>query len=96
MCLGVPRLKEIIYIAINIKTPSLSVYLELMLVEWILETDYVNFKAIDDIDFTCTYSNSCVEVFDDRGCACLILRELRGVSMVRISTTDTSRCCAAS
>ena len=38
--------------------------------EWVLETDGVNLKTvmcIDGVDFTRTYSNSCVEIFNVLG-----------------------------
>ncbi|KAF8123520.1 DNA-directed RNA polymerase II [Boletus edulis] len=53
--------------------------------EWMLETDGVNLKTvmtIDGVNFTQTYSNSCVEAFNVLGieAACAaIMRELRGV-----------------
>ncbi|KAG1741771.1 DNA-directed RNA polymerase II, subunit 1 [Suillus paluster] len=53
--------------------------------EWVLETDGINLKTvmcIDDVDFTRTYSNSCVEVFNVLGieaARAAIMRELRGV-----------------
>ncbi|KIJ45198.1 hypothetical protein M422DRAFT_251383 [Sphaerobolus stellatus SS14] len=53
--------------------------------EWVLETDGVNLKAvmcIDGVDFTRTYSNNCVEIFQVLGIEAArgaLLRELRGV-----------------
>ncbi|KAK0506634.1 DNA-directed RNA polymerase II, subunit 1 [Armillaria luteobubalina] len=53
--------------------------------EWILETDGVNLKTvmcIDGVDFTRTYSNSCVEIFNVLGieaARAAILKEMRGV-----------------
>ncbi|OAX40478.1 beta and beta-prime subunits of DNA dependent RNA-polymerase [Rhizopogon vinicolor AM-OR11-026] len=53
--------------------------------EWVLETDGINLKTvmcIDSVDFTRTYSNSCVEVFNVLGieaARAAIMRELRGV-----------------
>ncbi|KZT09014.1 beta and beta-prime subunits of DNA dependent RNA-polymerase [Laetiporus sulphureus 93-53] len=53
--------------------------------EWVLETDGVNLKTvmcIDGVDFTRTYSNSCVEVFNVLGieaARAAIMKELRGV-----------------
>ena len=53
--------------------------------EWVLETDGVNLKTvmtIDGVDFSRTYSNSCVEVFDVLGieaARAAIMKELRGV-----------------
>ncbi|KAJ4477824.1 beta and beta-prime subunits of DNA dependent RNA-polymerase [Lentinula edodes] len=53
--------------------------------QWVLETDGVNLKTvmcIDGVDFTRTYSNSCVEVFNVLGieaARAAILKELRGV-----------------
>lgn len=53
--------------------------------EWVLETDGVNLKTvmcIEGVDFTRTYSNSCVEIFNVLGIEAArgaILRELRGV-----------------
>ncbi|KAF9007912.1 beta and beta-prime subunits of DNA dependent RNA-polymerase [Cyathus striatus] len=53
--------------------------------EWVLETDGVNLKTvmcIDGVDFTRTYSNSCVEIFNVLGieaARAAIMRELRGV-----------------
>lgn len=50
--------------------------------EWVLETDRVNLKTmmcIDGVDFKCTYSNSCVKIFNVLGieAACAaILKEL--------------------
>ncbi|KAG2745504.1 DNA-directed RNA polymerase II, subunit 1 [Suillus brevipes Sb2] len=53
--------------------------------EWVLETDGINLKTvmcIDSVDFTRTYSNSCVEIFNVLGieaARAAIMRELRGV-----------------
>lgn len=53
--------------------------------EWVLETEGINLKTvmcIDGVDFTRTYSNSCVEVFNVLGieaARAAIMRELRGV-----------------
>ncbi|KAI0063081.1 beta and beta-prime subunits of DNA dependent RNA-polymerase [Artomyces pyxidatus] len=53
--------------------------------EWVLETDGVNLKAVmclDGVDFTRTYSNSCVEIFNVLGieaARAAIMKELRGV-----------------
>lgn len=53
--------------------------------EWVLETDGVNLKnvmCLDGVDFTRTYSNSCVEVFNVLGieaARAAIMKELRGV-----------------
>jgi DNA-directed RNA polymerase II subunit RPB1 len=53
--------------------------------EWMLETDGVNLKTVmcvDGVDFTRTYSNSCVEVFNVLGIEAArgaIMKELRGV-----------------
>ncbi|KAF8060852.1 hypothetical protein FPV67DRAFT_310188 [Lyophyllum atratum] len=53
--------------------------------EWVLETDGVNLKTvmcIDGVDFTRTYSNSCVEIFNVLGIEAArnaIMKELRGV-----------------
>ncbi|TFY81801.1 hypothetical protein EWM64_g2217 [Hericium alpestre] len=53
--------------------------------EWVLETDGVNLKAVmclDGVDFTRTYSNSCVEIFNVLGIEAArnaIMKELRGV-----------------
>uniref|UniRef100_A0A8H7YB65 DNA-directed RNA polymerase subunit n=2 Tax=Psilocybe TaxID=71950 RepID=A0A8H7YB65_PSICU len=53
--------------------------------EWVLETDGINLKTvmcIDGVDFTRTYSNSCVEIFNVLGieaARAAILKELRGV-----------------
>jgi DNA-directed RNA polymerase II subunit RPB1 len=53
--------------------------------EWVLETDGVNLKTVmtvDGVDFTRTYSNSCVEIFNVLGieaARAAILKELRGV-----------------
>ncbi|TFK71732.1 beta and beta-prime subunits of DNA dependent RNA-polymerase [Pluteus cervinus] len=53
--------------------------------EWVLETDGVNLKAvmaIEGVDFTRTYSNSCVEVFRILGieaARAAIMKELRNV-----------------
>ncbi|KAE9397212.1 beta and beta-prime subunits of DNA dependent RNA-polymerase [Gymnopus androsaceus JB14] len=53
--------------------------------EWVLETDGINLKTvmcIDGVDFTRTYSNSCVEIFNVLGIEAArlaILKELRGV-----------------
>ena len=53
--------------------------------EWVLETDGVNLKAVmtvDGVNFTRTYSNSCVEVFNVLGieaARAAIMKELRGV-----------------
>ncbi|KAL0945704.1 hypothetical protein HGRIS_014853 [Hohenbuehelia grisea] len=53
--------------------------------EWVLETDGVNLKTvmcIEGVDFTRTYSNSCVEVFNVLGieaARAAIMKELRGV-----------------
>ena len=53
--------------------------------EWVLETDGVNLKTvmcIDGIDFTRTYSNSCVEIFNVLGieaARAAIMKELRSV-----------------
>ncbi|KAI6137077.1 RNA polymerase 2 [Pisolithus sp. B1] len=54
--------------------------------EWALETDSVNLKVVmhvPGIDFTCTYSNSCIEIFNILGieAACtVIMKELQGVT----------------
>ncbi|GLB36718.1 putative DNA-dependent RNA polymerase catalyzes the transcription of DNA into RNA using the four ribonucleoside triphosphates as substrates [Lyophyllum shimeji] len=53
--------------------------------EWVLETDGVNLKTvmcIEGVDFTRTYSNSCVEIFNVLGIEAArnaIMKELRGV-----------------
>lgn len=53
--------------------------------EWVLETDGVNLKTvmcIDGVDFTRTYSNSCVEIFNVLGieaARAAIMKELRSV-----------------
>jgi len=53
--------------------------------EWVLETDSVNLKTVmclDGVNFTRTYSNSCVEVFNVLGIEAArtaIMRELRGI-----------------
>jgi DNA-directed RNA polymerase II subunit RPB1 len=53
--------------------------------QWVLETNGVNLKAVmtlDGVDFTTTYSNSCVEVFNVLGieaARAAILKELRNV-----------------
>ncbi|KAG2066729.1 DNA-directed RNA polymerase II, subunit 1 [Suillus decipiens] len=53
--------------------------------EWVLETDGINLKTvmcIDGVDFTRTYSNSCVEIFNVLGieaARAAIMKELRGV-----------------
>lgn len=53
--------------------------------EWVLETDGVNLKAVmcvPGVDFTRTYSNSCVEIFNILGieaARAAIMKELRGV-----------------
>ncbi|KAG1775061.1 DNA-directed RNA polymerase II, subunit 1 [Suillus placidus] len=53
--------------------------------EWVLETDGINLKTvmcIDSVDFTRTYSNSCVEIFNVLGieaARAAIMKELRGV-----------------
>ena len=53
--------------------------------DWVLETDGVNLKAvmcIPGVDFTRTYSNSCVEIFNVLGIEAArgaIMKELRGV-----------------
>lgn len=53
--------------------------------DWVLETDGVNLKTvmcIDGVDFTRTYSNSCVEIFNVLGieaARAAIMKELRGV-----------------
>ncbi|KAI0809109.1 beta and beta-prime subunits of DNA dependent RNA-polymerase [Irpex lacteus] len=53
--------------------------------EWVLETDGINLKTvmcIDGVDFTRTYSNNCVEIFNVLGIEAArtaIMKELRGV-----------------
>ncbi|OJA08058.1 hypothetical protein AZE42_11646 [Rhizopogon vesiculosus] len=53
--------------------------------EWVLETDGINLKTvmcINSVDFTCTYSNSCIEVFNVLGIEAAhtaIMRVLCGV-----------------
>ncbi len=53
--------------------------------QWVLETNGVNLKAVmtlDGVDFTTTYSNSCVEVFNVLGieaARAAIMKELRNV-----------------
>jgi len=53
--------------------------------EWVLETDGVNLKTVmcvEGVDFTRTYSNSCVEIFNVLGIEAArnaIMKELRGV-----------------
>ncbi|KAA1468311.1 beta and beta-prime subunits of DNA dependent RNA-polymerase [Dentipellis sp. KUC8613] len=53
--------------------------------EWVLETDGVNLKTVmclNGVDFTRTYSNSCVEIFNVLGieaARAAIMKELRGV-----------------
>ncbi|PPQ63539.1 hypothetical protein CVT24_004769 [Panaeolus cyanescens] len=53
--------------------------------EWVLETDGIALKkvmCIDGVDFTRTYSNNCIEIFDVLGIEAArtaLMRELRGV-----------------
>ena len=53
--------------------------------EWVLETDGVNLKTvmtIEGVDFTRTYSNNCVEIFNVLGieaARAAIMKEMRNV-----------------